>query len=102
MTRIVRASAIRTKTTATRTTINSTTADLLLDHQGGCALDLHDLDARPGLEHLIVEIGARGPLLAAQADAPADGVDPLQDDGVRADERLRSRTDRSGKSQVPA
>src|SRR5580765_7111039 len=48
-TRIVRQSASRTNATTPARTINSTTRDLLLVDERGCALDLDDFDSSAGL-----------------------------------------------------
>ena len=51
---------------------------LLFVDECGRAFDLRDLDACPRLEHLVVHVRACRPFLAADAHAPAVGVDALE------------------------
>src|SRR5207247_6264987 len=88
MTRTVRARTISTNSATTARTIRGTTGTLLFDDEGRCALDLDDLHLRALLEHLPVEVRARSPLLAADADAAAHGVDAPQHERLAADERV--------------
>src|SRR5262249_24290734 len=64
---------------------------LLFGHECGRAPDLDYLDLGPGLEHLILVIGARAPRLAADAHQPDVRVivDALQHDPPLADQRSR-------------
>src|SRR5439155_26353177 len=64
----------------------------LLVDESCCSLDLDDLVPRPGLEDLILDVGARRPFLAADAHAAALEVDALENDGLRALEGGGART----------
>src|SRR6476660_9539951 len=66
-------------------------ASSVVDERRG-APDLHHVHARPGLEHLVLIVGARAPHLAVEAHLPPGLVvdDPLGDDRRAADERRRA------------
>src|SRR6476659_9319927 len=102
MTRIVFASTTSTNAAMTTSTMSAATERLLFDDEGGRALDLDDLDPQALVEHLIVEVGPCGPLLAADPHAPAERVDAADDAGAAADERVRSRAGERGHSYVAA
>src|SRR6266540_5753646 len=67
-------------------------ASSVVDERRG-APDLHHVYARPGLEHLVLIVGARAPHLAVDAHLPDAVVvdDPLGDDRRAADEGRRPR-----------
>src|SRR5689334_19033016 len=92
--RTVRQSVNSTNAATTSTTITATTTSLLFVDERRRALDLRHLAPRPGLEHLIRHVRACRPLLAADPDTAAGGVDALQHDRGRADERGGARPDR--------
>ena len=63
------------KSTITPTTISTTIGNLLFGDERSDALDLDDVDRAALGEHLVIEVRARAPLLAADADAAAVAVD---------------------------
>src|SRR5205085_4357159 len=91
--RTVRPSVNRTSTATISTTITATTSTPLVDERRR-ALDLDDFDLGSGLEHLIGHVGARRPLLAADAHASAGLVDALQHRRLRAGQRSSAGTKR--------
>ncbi len=56
--------------------------------QGGCALDLHDVDRRPGFKNLVFHVRARGPDLAADLHLTVVGVNPLEHERTLAHQRI--------------
>src|SRR5687767_7756678 len=99
--RIVRASTNSTTTANTRTTISPATANLLVGNERGRALDLHHLDPRSLLVHLVLVVGARGPLLAADLHPAAPAIDALEDSGARPDQRGGPGADGGRRMEVP-
>src|SRR3954454_24067215 len=71
-------------------------------HERGRAPDLEDVDARPGLDDLVVVVGARGPDLAVElhaADALGVG-DPLDHHRGLPDQLRRAGRDRAGATHL--
>src|SRR5581483_11173295 len=101
MTRTLRAMATSTKSTSTASTISATTADLLFGHEGGRPLDLDDVDGGSFLEHLVVQVGARRPLVAADPDTAAVRVDAAGDERLAPDERVDAGAREGGQPDVP-
>src|SRR5215471_12027328 len=102
MTRIVRASTTRIKSTSTARTINAATRDLLFGHESGHALDLDDINGRSLFVHLPIEVSARRPLVAADAHAPAVRVYRARDDRLAADERVGAGARQRRHADMPA
>ncbi|HKB93078.1 MAG TPA: hypothetical protein VKC62_02425 [Gaiellaceae bacterium] len=74
----------------------------LLIHERCRALDLHDLDLRARLDHLVRHERARRPFLAPDAHPAAGLVDALENDGMCALERGRTRPHRGRHAQMRA
>src|SRR5687767_1553501 len=87
------------KRARTARTMSASTA--LFVHERRRAVDLRHLDPRPRLDYLVVEVGARRPLLSADADTSTGVVDAHEHHGPGALECLRPRPDRRGHVQVP-
>src|SRR2546421_12710488 len=98
--RTVRASTISTKSATTSRTMIGAIRSLLFVDERCRALDLHDLDPRPRLDHLGLVEGAGAPDLAADLHAAPVSVGPVEDEAVRAHERGRARAERVRHAQV--
>src|SRR5688500_11386914 len=100
--RIARDRTNRTKTANTARTIRPAISYLLVGNEGRRALDLQHLDAHTLLVHIILVVRPRGPLLAADLDPAAVGVDPLENERTCPHERRRAGANRRGRMQVAA
>src|SRR5512133_893210 len=104
MIRTVLAATNNANRTSTAATIKPTIpASSVVDERRG-APDLHHVHARPGLEHLVLIVGARAPHLAVEAHLAERLVvdDPLGDDRRAADERGGPGPQLRGHVDVPA
>src|SRR2546425_1544194 len=86
MMRIVRARTRSTSAATTSRTIKPATTDLLLVDERRRALDLDDFDPCARLDDLVLHVGARRPLLAADSHAASVRVHALEDERPRSDE----------------
>src|SRR5215212_2227639 len=93
--------------TTTATTIRAIRAAIWLqsssfgDERGG-AVDLHDLDARAGLERVVLIVGAGRPHLTADPHLAAVRVDPLEHHRTAADQCGGAGPDPGRRLQMPA
>src|SRR5450755_1351594 len=85
--RSVRPAMKMTTTAMTIRTIAIGSINLLRSvDKGSSTLDLHDVDRRPRFEHLVFDIGASSPDLAANLDLAVVRVDLLEHDCLATDQ----------------